>query len=77
MTAVSARRPAKEKRPSWSAKHSEILSCSAERFHDREIAAWIEMLTGDRFKPRTVAEHRRALGYPRCRRNDWAHFLHR
>jgi hypothetical protein len=58
-------------RRTWDARCSEILRRMAGDCHDQEIAASIEAETGKRFRPRTVAEYRRAGDLPPCRRNDW------
>lgn len=55
----------------WDARCGEILRRMAGRYHDHEIAASIEAETGKRFRPRTVAEYRRAGDLPPCRRNNW------
>lgn len=55
----------------WDERCSEILRRMAGHYHDDEIAALIEAETGNRFRPRTVAEYRRASDLAPCRRNDW------
>lgn len=55
----------------WDARCGEIVRRMAGHYHDHEIVAAIEAETGQRFRPRTVAEYRRCADLPPCRRNDW------
>ena len=59
----------------WDARCSEIVRRMAGHYHDHEIAASIEAETGKRFRPRTVAEYRRAGDFAPCHRNDWTDAL--
>lgn len=54
--------------PIWNMRHTVILErLVSERRRDDAIAQTIAAETGDRFAERTVAEHRRQLGYRACR----------
>ncbi len=59
-------------RPStWGPIHTAKLLLMAGKYHDREIAAMIEVETGDRFTSDTIGRKRRDLGLEACHSNDW------
>ncbi len=59
-------------RPStWGAIHTAKLLLMAGKYHDQEIAAMIEVETGDRFTVETVGRKRRDLGLAACHSNHW------
>lgn len=59
------------RQPRWQPEHTAILLMYAGKLHDREIAAILEVQTGDKFSPWSVQQKRADLGLGPCKGNDW------
>ncbi len=59
------------RQPRWQPEHTAILLMYAGKLHDREIAAMIEVQTGERFSADWIQRKRSDLGLDACRANDW------
>jgi hypothetical protein len=72
-----ARDEAQGRRPRWDHRCTEIVTHHAAGLGNTELAALIEAETGLRFQPKTVSEHRAALGIRAPQPNAWTAALRR